>query len=143
MYDDGDKIKTYSAAGALNWKFAGGPKAEYDKAMEGKKAAAPVEVLSQKYKKDTFDGDSGSTSMYDDGHVYSEAGDFRPSPPSENKKKKDPDALVQVRRGDTFDGDSGTASMYDDGHVYSEAGQFRPSPPSQNKNKKILKPSLK
>jgi hypothetical protein len=60
--------------------------------------------------------------MYDDGHVYSEAGDFRPSPPSENKHKKDPDALIQVRRGDTFDGDSGTASMYDDGHVYSEAG---------------------
>lgn len=47
MYDDGDKVKTYSAAGALNWKFAGGPKAEYDTAQAGKKDAAPAEALSQ------------------------------------------------------------------------------------------------
>ena len=46
MYDDGDKIKTYSAPGALNWKFAGGPKAEYDAAKGSKKEGAPVEVLA-------------------------------------------------------------------------------------------------
>merc|ERR1712127_2953 len=85
MYDDGDKVKTYSANGKLNWKYAGGPKAEYDAAQAKKKDSAPVEALSQ--RKDSFDGDSGSTSMYDDGHAYSEAGQFRPSPPSENKKK--------------------------------------------------------
>jgi hypothetical protein len=73
--------------------------------------------------------------MYDDGHVYSEAGQFRPAPPSQNPKKKDTEALNQISRRDTFDHDSGTASMYDDGHVYSEAGQFRPSPPSENKKK--------
>ena len=32
MYDDVDKIKTMSAPGKLSWKFAGGPKAEYDAA---------------------------------------------------------------------------------------------------------------
>lgn len=73
--------------------------------------------------------------MYDDGHVYSEAGQFRPAPASENKHKKDTEALNQLSRKDSFDGDSGTASMYDDGHAYSEAGQFRPSPPSENKHK--------
>jgi len=122
MYDDGDKVKTYSANGKLNWKYAGGPKAEYDAAQAKKKDSAPVEVLSQ--RKDSFDGDSGSASMYDDGHAYSEAGQFRPSPPSENKKKVDTEALHQLSRKDSFDGDSGSASMYDDGHVYSEAGKF-------------------
>jgi hypothetical protein len=45
--------------------------------------------------------------MYDDGHVYSEAGQFRPSPPSENKKKADTESLMQVskRTHDTFDPD--------------------------------------
>ena len=34
MFDDGDKVKTYNqkGLGSLNWKFAGGPKAEYDAA---------------------------------------------------------------------------------------------------------------
>ena len=44
MYDDGFQ---YSAPGALNWKFAGGPKAEYDTAKASKKEAGPVEVLTQ------------------------------------------------------------------------------------------------
>jgi hypothetical protein len=83
MYDDGDKQKTYSAPGKLDWKFAGGPKAEYDAAMSSKKgSAAPVEALIQKYKRDSFDGDSGSASMYDDQHVYSEAGQYTASVPS-------------------------------------------------------------
>jgi hypothetical protein len=43
MYDDS---WTFSAPGALDWKFAGGPTAEYDAAMAAKKAAAPVEVLA-------------------------------------------------------------------------------------------------
>ena len=138
MYDDCDKQKTYSAPGQLNWKFAGGPKAEFDAAQAAnkKKEGTPVEALMQRFKRDTFDGDSGSTSMYDDGHVYSEAGQFRPAPPSENKKKADTEKLNQISRRDTFDSDSGTASMYDDQHVYSEAGQFRPAPPSENKKKK-------
>lgn len=95
MYDDGDKVKTYAPAGAgtLKWKFAGGPKAEYD--ADGKPDPKYVEALSQqrhhrKNKKhhrhhrntkgrgaDTFDNDDGTTSMYDDGHVYSEAGQFK------------------------------------------------------------------
>ena len=46
--------------------------------------------------------------MYDDGHVYSEAGQFTPSPPpSASKQKKDAEALSQVnkRTHDTFDPD--------------------------------------
>lgn len=68
MYDDGDKVKTYAAAGAgtLNWKFAGGPKAEYDIAQAAKKDAAPVESLWQRSGKDTFDHDKDTASMYDD-----------------------------------------------------------------------------
>jgi len=96
MYDDADKIKTYSAPGALNWKFAGGPKAEYDAWVASQpKKEAPKE-LAQRNKKDTFDADSGSTSMYDDQHVYSNAGQFAPATPSENPKKVDPEKLIQV-----------------------------------------------
>jgi hypothetical protein len=59
MYDDGH---AYSAPGALNWKFAGGPKAEYDAA---KAKEAPVEVLAahkkhhkhHRHSKDSFDHD--------------------------------------------------------------------------------------
>jgi len=48
MYDDCDKQKTYSSAGKLDWKFAGGPKAEFDIAQAAKKGeGAPKEVLSQ------------------------------------------------------------------------------------------------
>jgi len=133
MYDDADKVKTYSAPGALNWKFAGGPKAEYD--ASNKKSEAPVEALMQRNKKDTFDADSGSTSMYDDQHVYSNAGQFAPATPSENPKKVDPEKLIQVSRKDTFDADIGTTSMYDDQHVYSNAGEFRPAPQSENPKK--------
>jgi len=76
MYDDGDKVKTYNqkGLGSLNWKFAGGPKAEYDAAKAKAKKPEPTETLIQRNAKDSFDGDSGSSSMYDDGHVYSEAG---------------------------------------------------------------------
>ena len=61
MYDDS---WTFSAPGGLDWKFAGGPKAEYDAAMKAKKPAAPVEVLAQ--RKDSFDHDPTTASMYDD-----------------------------------------------------------------------------
>jgi hypothetical protein len=54
-------------------------------------------------RRDTFDGDSGTASMYDDGHVYSEAGQFRPTPVSENKKKKDTEALNQMSNPDDAD----------------------------------------
>lgn len=71
MYDDGDKQKTYSAPGKLNWKFAGGPKAEYDASNTAKDA--PVEVLTQHRHhhhhqgQDSFDADPTTASMYDDG----------------------------------------------------------------------------
>jgi hypothetical protein len=143
MYD-GDKVKTYSAAGKLNWKFGGGPKAEYDKAMEGKKAAAPVEVLSQHrhYRRnqdraahhahhrhhrnngragaDTFDHDPDTTSMYDDQHVYGNAGEYKASFQGPSKAK----ALMQhrLRARDSFDFDPTTTSMYDDTFKYSAPG---------------------
>jgi len=132
MYDDGDKVKTYSPAGAgkLNWKFAGGSKAEYDAAPA--KDKAPVEVLSQhrrNHKKghhahhrhlrnngqsgaDTFDHDEGTTSMYDDQHAYSNAGGLEAAKPVATKKK----AMMQTRSRarDSFDHDPTTSSMYDD-----------------------------
>jgi hypothetical protein len=133
MYDDGDKQKTYSAAGKLNWKFAGGPKAEYDAAVGGKKADAPVESLHQrshhrrnqkqkhhrhhrnngKSGADTFDNDPDTTSMYDDQHVYSNAGGFKASAPVASAA---PPALMQhrLRTRDSFDHDPTTTSMYDD-----------------------------
>ena len=125
MYADADNLLTYSppGAGTLAWKYAGGPKAEYDIAQAAKKDAAPAEALSQRYRQDTFDHDKDTASMYDDQWVYSN--------PGKNKMAIAVPAPVEAlhQRKDTFDGDSGSASMYDDGHVYSEAGQFRPSPP--------------
>ena len=134
MYDDGDKQKTYSAPGQLKWKFAGGPKAEYD--AEPKKEAGPVEVLSQSrrnHKKkahhrhhrngggrgaDTFDNDPDTTSMYDDQHVYSNPGGFQASPDAAKK------SLMQhrSRARDTFDHDPTTTSMYDDSWTFSAPG---------------------
>ena len=108
MYDDGDKVKTYNqkGLGSLNWKFAGGPKAEYDAAKAANKKPEPTETLIQRNVKDSFDGDSGSSSMYDDGHVYSEAGQFRPAPVSENKGKKVEElSQVSKKSHDTFDMD--------------------------------------
>jgi hypothetical protein len=69
MYDDS---WTFSAPGGLNWKFAGGPKAEYDAAMKAAKPAAPVEVLAQ--RKDSYDHDPTTASMYDDGFQYAAPG---------------------------------------------------------------------
>jgi len=82
--------------------------------------------------------------MYDDGHVYSEAGQFTvPPPPSPSKQKKDADALVQVnkRTHDTFDPDDknnvGSAdpqdtSVYDDQHTYvAKAGSLVNTPPKK------------
>ena len=72
MYDDS---WTFSAPGGLDWKFAGGPKAEYDAAQSSKKPAGPVEVLAQ--RKDSFDHDPTTASMYDDcdkQKTYSAAG---------------------------------------------------------------------
>ena len=108
MYDDGDKVKTYNqkGLGSLNWKFAGGPKAEYDAAKAKAKKPEATETLIQRNTKDSFDGDSGSSSMYDDGHVYSEAGQFRPSPASTNSKKKVEElSQVSKKSHDTFDMD--------------------------------------
>jgi hypothetical protein len=145
MYDDGFQ---YSAPGSLNWKFAGGPKAEYDAAMASKKAG-PVEVLSQhkhhhkhhRNAADSFDHDKDTASMYDDQHVYSKPGKGWALSPKEKKEKESeeklmtgpaaPAELAQHRhhhRGqDSFDADPTSASMYDDGDkvkTYSAAGKL-------------------
>merc|ERR1711935_452507 len=98
MYDDGHQ---YSAPGALNWKFAGGPKAEYDAAKASKPEAGPVEVLTQhkhhhKHHRnavDSFDHDGDTSSMYDDQHVYSKPGKNWALSPKEKKEKEAGDKL--------------------------------------------------
>ena len=155
MYDDGDKIKTYNqnGLGSLNWKFAGGPKAEYDAAKAARKKPEPTETLTQFARRDSFDADPTTASMYDDGDkvkTYNQKGlgslnwKFAGGPKAEydaakaaNKKPEPTETLIQRNVKDSFDGDSGSSSMYDDGHVYSEAGQFRPSPASTNSKKKV------
>jgi len=145
MYDDGHQ---YSAPGALNWKFAGGPKAEYDAAKASKPEAGPVEVLTQhkhhhKHHRnavDSFDHDGDTSSMYDDQHVYSKPGKNWALSPKEKKEKEADDKLTMAgaaapaelaqhrhhhRGQDSFDADPTTASMYDDGDkvkTYSPAG---------------------
>ena len=72
MYDDGHVYT--DKPGNVNWKFAGGPKAELDAAIAAKQAkAAPAPpALMQKSAKDSYDHDPTTTSMYDDGHVYTD-----------------------------------------------------------------------
>jgi len=156
MYDDGDKVKTYNqkGLGSLNWKFAGGPKAEYDAAKAAKtEKKEATETLAQHHHhhkhhrntKDSFDADSGSASMYDDQHVYSEPGQNWSLTPKEKKAKAAADALMagpapveglsQHIRRDSFDADGATASMYDDQHVYSEPGQNWSLTPKEKKAK--------
>jgi hypothetical protein len=143
MYDDGDKIKTYNqnGLGSLNWKFAGGPKAEYDAAIAARKKPEPTETLTQfaRSNRDSFDADPTTASMYDDGDKIKTyngkvAGSlnwkFAGGPKAEydaamaakTEKKEATETLIQRNAKDSFDGDSGSSSMYDDGHVYSEAG---------------------
>ena len=72
MYDDGHVYTP--APGTLNWKFAGGPKAEFEAAQaKAKPEPSVAEALVQRTHKDTYDHDPTTASMYDDGHVYTPA----------------------------------------------------------------------
>jgi len=142
MYDDGHVYT--DKPGNVNWKFAGGPKAELDASIAAKKAKAAgpaTPALMQKSAKDSYDHDPTTTSMYDDGHVYTDKPGnvnwkFAGGPKAEldasiaAKKAKAAapaaaaPALVQKSGKDSFDADGSTASMYDDQHVYSKPGQF-------------------
>ena len=99
-------------------------------------------------KKDTFDNDQDTASMYDDGWVYSQPGKFKKGPvivgkfpPGGGKQVETvlrPDQQSLSHQGhhkhhhrnkrDTFDNDQDTASMYDDGWVYSQPGKFTKGP---------------
>jgi hypothetical protein len=133
MYDDGHVYT--DKAGSLNWKFAGGPTEEFKasqtpapKAPEG--AAALVQ--RHRHRKDTYDQDPNTTSMYDDGHVYTDkagsltwkfaGGPTKEFEASQTPAPKAPEGaaagLAQRRHhymtADAFDRDPDTASMYDD-----------------------------
>ena len=73
MYDDGHVYT--DKAGSLKWKFAWGPTKEFE-ASQTPKPEAPTgaAALIQRYRnrKDTFDQDPTTASMYDDGHVYTD-----------------------------------------------------------------------
>jgi hypothetical protein len=85
--------------------------------------------------RDTYDKDPTTTSMYDDGHVYTDhAGSlkwkFAGGPAAEYAAATGhkPFALTQHRHHmrDSFDKDPTSASMYDDGHVYTDhAGSLK------------------
>ena len=102
--------------------------------------ASQHKQLIQRNRRDTFDSDPDTSSMYDDGWVYSKPGKFKgtaPSPAAPGKKpaevKEVPmsapnpaaPALYQRSKKDSYDMDPDTASMYDDGWVYSKPGKFR------------------
>ena len=126
MYDDGHQ---YGAPGSLEWKFAGGPKAEFD-AAKAKGAALSQHHHHHKHHrntKDSFDNDGATASMYDDQHVYSEPGQNWALSPREKAEKAKADKLMAgpapveglvQHRGqgqDSFDADPTTVSMFDDG----------------------------
>jgi hypothetical protein len=109
-------------------------------------------ALAQQFreKKDTFDNDQDTASMYDDGWVYSKPGKFSKGPivvgkfpPGGGKQVEtvlNPAQQSLSHAGhhkshhhhkdkrDTFDNDQDTASMYDDGWVYSKPGKFSKGP---------------
>jgi hypothetical protein len=147
MYDDGHVYT--DTAGSVKWKYAGGPAAEY----QANTGFNPYKLVQHKHhhhrnRRDTFDQDPTTTSMYDDGHVYTDkAGSLKnePKPVKEEKKEAAPEAKKEaappaktlmhkkhhhkhIRKGqvvgsfaqDTYDQDPDTTSMYDDGHVYTD-----------------------
>jgi hypothetical protein len=71
MYDDGHVYTDH--AGKINWKFAGGPAAEY----EASTGISPFKLAQHRHVhhnrlRDSYDKDPTTTSMYDDGHVYTD-----------------------------------------------------------------------
>jgi len=83
MYDDGHVYTDH--AGTLNWKFAGGPTAEYEAAKAAKASSKLVQFA--RGGTDTFDHDPDTSSMYDDQHVYSKPGEYTASVPATAPKK--------------------------------------------------------
>jgi len=145
MYDDGHVYT--DTAGSVKWKYAGGPAAEYQSAT----GFNPYKLVQHKHhhhrnRRDTFDQDPTSTSMYDDGHVYTDkAGSLKNEPVKEEKKEAAPEAKKEAAppaktlmhkkhhhkhlrktqapgsfAQDTYDNDPDTTSMYDDRHVYTD-----------------------
>jgi len=143
MYDDGHVYT--NNAGSLNWKFAGGPKAEYDASIAANKPA----LVQHKHhhhrsNKDTYDKDPTSSSMYDDGHVYTDKpGSLSWKYPAEVEAPVAKSLVHQKHHHhnhgghkDTFDHDPNTVSMYDDQHVYSIPGKFDASTNAASAGKK-------
>jgi hypothetical protein len=103
-------------------------------------------MQSYRGRRDTFDMDPDTASMYDDGWVYGKPGKFKGGNPMAGITGKvplptpevalgNPDSapgnLMQSYRGrkDTYDMDPDTASMYDDQWVYGKAGKFKSGNP--------------
>ena len=127
MYDD---LHTYGQPG---WaKF---PKEAPKK--EAPKKEAPKKLM-QVNRRDTYDRDPDTVSMYDDLHTYVKPGSGAFAQKSDTYDR-DPDtvsmyddlhtyvkpgsgAFAQKPKRDTFDKDPDTVSMYDDLHTYGERG---------------------
>jgi hypothetical protein len=145
MYDD---QHIYSRPGEFKGNVGQAPNTK-GKADETDTSTIPIPVaLNQARMRDTFDKDPTSTSMYDDGHVYTDhAGTlkwkFAGGPAAEYKAATghEPFALVQRVKGDTFDHDPDTAAMYDDQHVYSKPGQYTASMPASAPKKQADAPA--
>lgn len=136
MYDDGH-IYT-DDAGTIKWKFAGGPAAEYAAAT----GYNPYKLV-QFARKDSFDNDPDTASMFDDQHVYSKPGQYTasvaPAFPKTDKIKQDIDtkdttplpnpafpielgvlAQKQKRSQDTFDVDDKNEAQPNDSSMYDD-----------------------
>jgi hypothetical protein len=147
MYDDGHVYTDH--AGSLKWKFAGGPATEY----QASTGVSPFKLVQHHHKhhndrRDTFDSDPTSTSMYDDGHIYTDKpGSLKnPAPAVEKTEEKAPESKTLLHKKhhhhkhgrDTFDSDPTSTSMYDDGHIYTDKpGSFKnPAPVEEKKEEK-------
>jgi len=73
MFDDGHVYT--DTAGSIKWKFAGGPAAEYQAATGYNPYTLSQHRHQNKHHhkaRDTYDQDPNTSSMYDDGHVYTD-----------------------------------------------------------------------
>jgi tellurite resistance-related uncharacterized protein len=161
MYDDG---WVYSKPG----KFKGGdpmagitgkvPLPTKDAPMANPENAPGNLMQTYRERKDTYDFDPDTASMYDDGWVYSKPGKFKggdpmagitgkvPLPtkdaPMANPENAPGNLMQKYRnRKDTYDFDPDTASMYDDGWVYSKPGKFKGGDPMAGITGKVPLPT--
>jgi hypothetical protein len=125
----------------------------------GNPESAPGNLMqSYRGRRDTFDMDPDTASMYDDGWVYGKPGKFKGGNPMAGITGKvplptpevalgNPDSapgnLMQSYRGrkDTYDMDPDTASMYDDQWVYGKAGKFKSGNPMAGITGKVPLPT--